>query len=200
MEVIKLIQRIWKTCSAKFKERSRMVNVKCGIKITFFTILFFTISLYAQNNKVSWSIFNYGFSYSKNVNSGIMSEAGQNFTGISKKDNNLITSGFLANYFRVLTDVNDKENSIPNKFGLSQNYPNPFNPTTRIKYEISSKEQVILKVYDILGREVTTLVNKEQLAGKYEVTFNASNLASGIYLYVLKAGAFYQAKKLVLLK
>ncbi|MGA9294229.1 MAG: T9SS type A sorting domain-containing protein [Ignavibacteriaceae bacterium] len=170
------------------------------MEIIFFTILFFTISLYAQNSRVNWSIFNSGFSYSKNVNSGIMSEAGQNFTGISKKGNNLITSGFLANYSRVLTNVNDKENSIPNKFGLSQNYPNPFNPTTRIKYEISSKEHVMLKVYDILGREVTTLVNKEQLAGKYEVTFNALNLASGIYLYVLKAGSFYMAKKLVLLK
>ncbi|NOX66409.1 MAG: T9SS type A sorting domain-containing protein [Chlorobi bacterium] len=90
-------------------------------------------------------------------------------------------------------------------YSLSQNYPNPFNPSTTIKYQISSNVKgetanVNLKVYDILGREVATLVNKEQSAGNYEVQFNASSLTSGIYFYQLKAGSFIESKKMLLLQ
>ncbi|MCH7772174.1 MAG: T9SS type A sorting domain-containing protein [Bacteroidetes bacterium] len=85
-------------------------------------------------------------------------------------------------------------------FYLSQNYPNPFNPTTNISYSISQRSFVTLKIYDVLGNEVTTLINKEVLAGSYEVEFDASNLPSGIYFYQIRAGAFVDTKKLVLLK
>ena len=85
-------------------------------------------------------------------------------------------------------------------FILYQNYPNPFNPTTTIDYAINSNQFVILKVYDILGNEISTLVNKEQHAGNYEITFNGGNLASGVYFYTIKAGSFYCVKKFVLLK
>ncbi|MCE1189458.1 MAG: carboxypeptidase regulatory-like domain-containing protein [Ignavibacteria bacterium] len=85
-------------------------------------------------------------------------------------------------------------------YTLSQNYPNPFNPTTVISYQIPSDAKVVLKVYNILGKEVATLVNGNQAAGKYNVTFNGSNLASGVYLYKLEAGNFSATKKLVLMK
>ncbi|MGD8777654.1 MAG: T9SS type A sorting domain-containing protein [Ignavibacteria bacterium] len=86
------------------------------------------------------------------------------------------------------------------EYNLDQNYPNPFNPTTTINYQIPETGNVTLKVYDVLGREVKTLVNETQKAGIYEVGFNASNLASGIYIYRLQAGEFTSIKKLMLMK
>ena len=113
-----------------------------------------------------------------------------------------------ANVFNVsdlVTGVNDNKSNEPTSFELSQNYPNPFNPTTKIKYSIPIVEtghapSLQLKVYDILGREVATLVNESKAPGNYEVTFNASNLASGVYFYRLTAGKFIQTKKMILLR
>jgi len=85
-------------------------------------------------------------------------------------------------------------------FRLAQNYPNPFNPTTNITYVLPKTENVSLKVYDVLGREVATLVNEVKPAGAYTVPFNASNLASGVYFYKLQAGSFVQTKKMMLVK
>jgi hypothetical protein len=97
------------------------------------------------------------------------------------------------------TAVGDNE-IVPTEFALSQNYPNPFNPTTRISYQLAKDSYVTLKVYDLLGREVATLVNKNMKAGKYSVDFNASNLATGIYFYKLTAGDFNAVRKMILLK
>jgi hypothetical protein len=85
-------------------------------------------------------------------------------------------------------------------FSLSQNYPNPFNPITNIKYQIPNSSFITLKVYDILGNEIATLVNEEKPAGSYTVEFNGSRLASGIYLYQLEAGNFNQTHKMIILK
>jgi hypothetical protein len=103
-----------------------------------------------------------------------------------------------------VTDI-EETTSLPEYFSLYQNYPNPFNPSTVIKYSIPNNisivnVNVVLKVYDVLGREVKTLVNKVQNPGDYEVEFNAAELTSGIYFYTLSAGNFYQTKKLILLK
>ena len=96
---------------------------------------------------------------------------------------------------------------IPNKFVLYQNYPNPFNPTTTIKYSIpvgdanfASTTNTILKVYDILGKEVLTLVDEHKSSGTYEVVFDASNLASGTYIYRLQVGSYAETKKMLLVK
>ena len=85
-------------------------------------------------------------------------------------------------------------------FSLSQNYPNPFNPTTEIKYSIPKSGIVTLKVYNLLGREVFTLVNQEQKSGNYIVNFDASQLASGVYMYRIQSGDFSLTKKMTLLK
>jgi hypothetical protein len=98
------------------------------------------------------------------------------------------TTGISTDYFSL------------SEFQLYQNYPNPFNPSTRIKYAIGSRQFVTLKVYDIIGLEVATLVNEEKSSGKYEVEFNASNLPSGIYFFQLRAGSFTQTKSMVLVK
>lgn len=102
----------------------------------------------------------------------------------------------------------DDDKNLPANFSLEQNYPNPFNPSTKIKYSIPSgiagetKHSVLttLKIYDILGNEIATLVNEQKPAGFYEATFNASALSSGIYFYKLQAGSFSQTNKMLLLK
>ncbi len=93
-----------------------------------------------------------------------------------------------------------KENTNPYRFSLSQNYPNPFNPSTVIKYSVANTGNVTLKIYDILGREVKTLVNEMQNAGSYNIEFNASNFASGVYFYRLESDNFTDIKKMILIK
>jgi hypothetical protein len=89
---------------------------------------------------------------------------------------------------------------IPNYYSLDQNYPNPFNPSTSIKYSVPETRLVTLKVFDVLGREVATLVNETKNPGFHTVNFDASNLASGIYFYRIDAGSFSSIKRMVLVK
>jgi len=88
----------------------------------------------------------------------------------------------------------------PKEFKLEQNFPNPFNPLTTIRYQIPKTEKVTLEIYNTLGQRVVTLVNKEQEAGYYDVHFNASRLASGLYVYRIKAGKHHAVKKMMVLK
>ncbi len=106
--------------------------------------------------------------------------------------------GRIAKY----TGTTSVENNVDGVFSFSveQNYPNPFNPSTIIKYHIANSEFVSLKVFDVLGNEVTTLVNEVKSAGEYEVEFNAANLSSGIYLYKLQSGNFSQTRKMILIR
>ena len=101
----------------------------------------------------------------------------------------------------MVVSVDGETELIPTKTELSQNYPNPFNPTTVINYSLSNPAKVSLKIYDILGREVRTLVNEKQTIGNYKVNFNASGLASGVYFYRLVAGSdVVSVKKMILLR
>jgi hypothetical protein len=122
-------------------------------------------------------------------------EAGSTVNGVNKH----VTS----QYYHFTTDipfVGVDDNIIANNFNLEQNYPNPFNPSTTINYTIAERSTVSLKVYDVLGNEVANLVNTTQEAGKYDVTFNASGLSSGLYIYTLNTGNFTSSKKMMLLK
>ena len=101
---------------------------------------------------------------------------------------------------QIITGVNKSDSNIPNNFALLQNYPNPFNPSTEIKYSIPKSGIVTLKVYNLLGQEVATLVNQEQKSGNYVVNFDASKLASGVYMYRIEANGFSLTKKMALLK
>jgi GH35 family endo-1,4-beta-xylanase len=108
---------------------------------------------------------------------------------------------WLAQYVKDNpTGVEEMVSGLPLNYQLEQNFPNPFNPTTSIRYDISKTSQVTLKVFDILGRQVQTLVNTKQVPGQYTVTFNAQYLGSGVYFYRLSAGTFTETKKLMLLK
>ena len=99
-----------------------------------------------------------------------------------------------------ITDIKENQLSLPGSFSLSQNYPNPFNPTTVIEYNLPANALVSIKVFDILGREVKTLVNEYQAAGSRSVVFDAANLPSGVYFYTLETGTFRNTKKFILLK
>ena len=99
-----------------------------------------------------------------------------------------------------IVSVDEQVNNTPEDFQLFQNYPNPFNPSTTIRYSVSSAQLVTLKIFDVLGREVSTLVNEEKPSGSYEVEFDASKLSSGIYFYQLNAGDFHETKKMILLR
>ena len=109
-------------------------------------------------------------------------------------------NGGISKGTNLLVGVQHSSGDVPKEYSLSQNYPNPFNPTTNIKYQIAKNSFVTLKVFDILGREVATLVNGQLKAGSYESHFDGNNFASGTYFYKLKAGDFTETRMLVLLK
>ena len=92
------------------------------------------------------------------------------------------------------------DNSIPKQYELSQNYPNPFNPTTTIKYSLPKNGIVTIKIYDVTGREIRTLVNEMKTAGNYVVDFNGIDISSGVYFYRIKVGDFVMTKRMVLIK
>ena len=105
----------------------------------------------------------------------------------------------LTGYNAVPTGI-ISGNEIPAKFSLSQNYPNPFNPNTQINYTIALDGQVTLRVFDILGKEVATLVNEKQNPGTYSLNFDGSNLSSGLYYYRLESGDYSDTRKMLLIK
>ena len=119
-----------------------------------------------------------------------------NNTGISNYDYTVQNSGIVRNPLGITTDPS----TAPVQYGLLQNYPNPFNPATKISFTLPQAGLVTLKVYDNLGREVSSLINEMKSAGAYSVTFDASSLPSGIYFYKLTSGSFVDTKKMLLVK
>jgi hypothetical protein len=105
----------------------------------------------------------------------------------------------IIKYVQTTTSVEDEENSI-SSFTLEQNYPNPFNPTTKISWQSPVRSHQTLKVYDVLGNEVSTLLDEYKEAGSYEITFDANELSSGVYFYKLQAGSIKEMKKMILLR
>ena len=110
------------------------------------------------------------------------------------------TDNKLLAYSLSSVGVEKGKDRLPTNYSLSQNYPNPFNPSTSISYHLPVNGFVTLKVYDVLGDEVATLVNGEKHAGEYEIEFDAANLSSGVYFYQLQAGSLVETKKMLLLK
>ena len=138
------------------------------------------------------------------TNTGLGKIAGGKYLVKGTSDYLTKLNNLLQNKFGINNE--EKKQIIPKEYSLYQNYPNPFNPTTTIKFDIPdvgtglALSAVTLKVYDILGREVATLVNEYKPAGSYEQVFNASSLASGVYVYKLQAGDFVNSKKMLLIK
>jgi len=121
-------------------------------------------------------------------------------TALSNTDR-LAIEQYLDEKYNVAVGIEDEQSvTIPKEFILNQNYPNPFNPSTTIKYSLPEPGKVTFIIYDILGREVSRLVDEEKTAGTYEISWNAANLPSGVYFYTLKAGKFVSTRKMILMK
>jgi photosystem II stability/assembly factor-like uncharacterized protein len=152
----------------------------------------------SSDNGKNWNDFSLGlfsdpdYPYPSSISSLTLKQDGKVYAGT-------LRSGLYVSSNPLITIINSPKISNRN-FILFQNYPNPFNPTTTINYSVPKASFVRIKVYDLLGREVETLVNGEKPAGNYSVQFNGSNLASGIYFYRMQAGDFVQTKKTILLK
>jgi hypothetical protein len=106
----------------------------------------------------------------------------------------------FADTCAIITGVGNISNKIPGNYALSQNYPNPFNPITKISYDIPKSGLVTIKIYDILGKEIATLVNENKNPGKYIVDFDGSAISSGVYFYRLESNGFVATKKMMLIK
>ena len=133
----------------------------------------------------------------------INSDGADDLRDLSVNGNHLDTYGnpvLVQSGGFVITGIENSGMQNPKQYYLTQNYPNPFNPTTKIEYSIPEASFIQLKVYDILGNEVATLVNEEQNAGNYRADFIGIDLTSGIYFYKIQAGEFVETKKMILLK
>jgi Secretion system C-terminal sorting domain len=165
-------------------------------------------------NTTKWiNTYEYSYNYQENGNLNFATytrwndgtkELANSFLEFADPRNNgwnfyFTASNIDAVYYNSITDVEDKLEGVTT-YSLEQNYPNPFNPSTSINFGLSKSGMVSLKVFNILGEEVATLINKTMLAGNYEQLFNASNLPSGLYIYQIKTGTFSKSKKMMLLK
>jgi hypothetical protein len=121
-------------------------------------------------------------------------------TDIDGDTRNATTPDIGADEFDGIPVGVEDETTLPTEFALEQNYPNPFNPSTTFRYSIPTQSKVIIKVYDVLGNEIETLMDEEKSVGTYELTWNATSLPSGVYFYQLKSGEFISTKKMLLLK
>lgn len=161
----------------------------------------FNSILVSYDSGINWSSFN----------EGLISD--WTFAGLAIKEPNLwALRDFFGNaYLRPLTNITDVEgenNLTPAEFNLEQNFPNPYNSQTTISYSIPNSSLVQIQIFDVLGREVSTLLNEEKAAGNYKINYNAGELTSGVYLYRLQAvdpeinsgQVFVQTRKMILLK
>jgi hypothetical protein len=156
----------------------------------------------SSGNKITGTgSYNWGLGFSWNNDENLL-------VIYSPRVNNLYYQEFYSRWRGAhggVIGIQKINSEIPSDFSLSQNYPNPFNPSTNIKYQIAYKSYVILKVYDILGREIATLVNEEQKAGTYETQFSINQFSnnqipSGVYFYKLFTDGFTETKKMLLIK
>jgi hypothetical protein len=149
----------------------------------------------STNNGTSWTAVNSGLPGGNSSYTRALTLVGTYLFVVT--DDGLVWRRPLS---EMITGVKDQNNDIPSQFILEQNYPNPFNPSTKIRYSVPQSSDVMIKVFDILGKEVATLVNEEKPAGSYDVNFDAAGLSSGIYFYKLQAGNFIETKKMILIR
>ncbi|HET6273079.1 MAG TPA: T9SS type A sorting domain-containing protein [Bacteroidota bacterium] len=148
--------------------------------------------LRSTDDGINWTLVNSGFTTSATVYDLVINSSGYVFAGTG--------GGGVFRSVQSTTSVEQIDHELPTAFSLKQNYPNPFNPSTSIQFSVPRTEFVTLKIYNILGKDVATLVSKNLSAGTYETEWNAQGFPSGVYFYRLQAGAFIQIKKLILIR
>lgn len=144
----------------------------------------------------------FNFTYTAPSTSGIQTIYANgnsvNYNGLNTGDQWNFAPNKIIKVSSITTGIESEANIFT--YNLKQNYPNPFNPTTKINYSIPDEELVTIKIYNLVGKEITTLINEMKPYGNYEIEFNATGLPSGVYFYQLVAGDFIQTKKMLLLK
>ena len=160
----------------------------------------------AQNTAVRWYTFSGGSGTLVSPSGNTTSIMGQVIVGLLEDNLSRVFSGFLADTLLRETILAVRGlPSLPMQFSLQQNYPNPFNPATTIQYTVPTRTHVTLTVFDLLGRKVANLVNDEQEPGQHAVVFDArgegrGGFASGVYFYVMQAGGFVNARRMIVLR
>ena len=151
--------------------------------------------------KISSGVLGSGGNNLTSTHYGVRGTAGQAVIGTTSGDT-LLThhAGFWYNRGTTVTGIRDTDDGLPKYHSLDQNYPNPFNPTTTIRFALPRPSRVRLRVYDVAGRVVATLIDQDMGPGIHKTEWNASNVASGIYFYRIQTQGFVRTKKLVLLK
>jgi len=181
---------------------------KLILNIIFVLVLILIPTQFVRSQyQIPYSVIGSGGNLSANSEYTLYSNAGEPFIGHSSNTSHIQYEGFWYLYYEDVIVTVEDDLTMPATFKLEQNYPNPFNPTTIIKFGVPERSNVVLKIYDILGGEVATLVNEEMDAGWYERSFNAVSLSSGVYIYRLEAVStseqsekFINIKKMLLVK
>ena len=178
-----------------------MTKVKVYRVLTLILLLLLLASVTLAQNQIPVSVISSGGEKSSSASFILSSTAGEPFIGKSINAANQQNTGFWYVYKQsTITDVEKEDATIPTVFKLEQNYPNPFNPSTIIKFAVPERSSVLIKIYDILGGEVITLVNEEMDSGWYKREFNASGYSTGVYVYRMQAGNYVSTKKMILIK
>jgi hypothetical protein len=163
-------------------------------------LLFFISPVLIAQHHTSIAIMSNGGEKQSSTNYILVGSVGQVGVDLITNPNHHIQSGFWNAYYQdVIVDVEEQE-VLPVQYKLEQNYPNPFNPSTIIRFAVPERSTVVLKIYDVLGSEIQTLVNEEMERGWYEKIFNASGYASGMYICTMHAGDYISTKKMLLVK
>ncbi len=167
----------------------RQIKLTLGIVVSG---LFISQALFAQD-KIPSSVLGNGAAAASGANNKIVGTLGQAAIGHR--------AGFWYSTIDLVTSVEQIEDELlPTEFRLDQNYPNPFNPSTTIRFALPKTSNVTIKIYDVLGRQVATLVDEKYQPGVYKIIFEAGELASGLYIYRIQTEGFTQSRKLMLLK
>lgn len=169
--------------------------------LTLILLLLLIASMTLAQNQIPVSVISSGGDKSSSSSFILSSTVGEPFIGKSINTTNQLNIGFWYVYKQsTLTNLENEDETIPTVFKLEQNYPNPFNPSTIIKFAVPERSSVLIKIYDILGGEVITLVNEEMESGWYRREFNASGYSTGVYIYRMQAGNYVSTKKMILIK
>ncbi len=159
--------------------------------------LYLSLKSLAAQERITGGVLSSGGGSTASTAFALRGTLGQTFISLSDS----LRSGFWHGIARITTSVEAADQSpLPVKYRLEQNYPNPFNPSTTIEFAVPLATQVTITLYDMLGRQVATLVDDEYQPGSYHITFEAGDLPSGVYVYRIQAGNFSAAKKFLLMK
>ena len=155
----------------------------------------------AQDARIAHHAFSAGAVTARDGNTVVTALVGQTFVGSAEFENTILEAGFLVDtLFRPAVVGVQEDGALPQVFALEQNYPNPFNPSTTIRFALPKRTRLSLRLYNVLGQEVRTLIDDERPAGYHQVVLQARGLASGVYVYRMVAADVVMTRKLIVLK